>query len=219
MHEMSPSQLAARCQNAQPDASHEPSCFELFRRAIVENCSLSWHYLHNQYYSLVYYWVSRRAPTDPDTVNDLTQDALTSFWRFYTSDKLARAGGLGDILAYLKSCVMSAISQTHRKEKRRVPEVALAHHIVDVQSVTQSAEVLASQQITAQQIWTIVESHCNDDLEHLVARSIFLADLKPRHIAEQFPDLFPDVLEVYRIKRNLIGRLRRDPVLQEICKK
>jgi hypothetical protein len=77
MHEISPSQLAARCRNIQPDASHEPFCFELVRRAIVEGSSLCWHYLHNQYYSLVRYWVSRRAPSDPDTIDDLTQNVFT----------------------------------------------------------------------------------------------------------------------------------------------
>ena len=100
MREISLFQLAARCRNTQPDGSHEPSCFELFRRAVVEACCLCWQHLHHQYYPLVRYWVTRCASLDPDTIDDLTQEALTAFWRSYKPDKLARARGLGDVLAY-----------------------------------------------------------------------------------------------------------------------
>jgi RNA polymerase sigma factor (sigma-70 family) len=219
MHVISPPQLAARCQNNQSDASHEPFCFELFRRAILESCSLCWHYLHNQYYTLVRYWVSRRAPPDPDTIDDLTQDAFTSFLRFYTPDKLARANGLGDVLAFLKSCAATAVAQVYRKIKRRPLETTWDEQILDIHVSTPSAEESAAQQMIARQIWAAIEAHCNDELEHLVARAAFLYDLKPVRIAEQFPDRFSDVAEVRRIKRNLIGRLRRDPILQAMCKK
>jgi len=101
MREISRSQLAARCRNTQPDASHEPSRFELFRRAVVEGCCLCWQHLHYQYYPLVRYWVTRCASLDPDTIDDLTQDAFIAFWRSCKPDKLARARGLGAVLAYL----------------------------------------------------------------------------------------------------------------------
>jgi RNA polymerase sigma factor (sigma-70 family) len=218
MQETSPAQLAAHCRNIQPDASHEPFCFELFRRAIVEGCSLSWHYLHNQYYSLVRYWVSRRAPSDSDTIDDLTQDAFAAFWRFYTPDKLARADGLGDILSYLKSCAASAVSQARRKAEHRVLEAEWDEQTVDACVSTRSAEASALQQVAAQRLWTVVAACCNDERERLVARLIFRAGIKPRHVAEQFPDLFPDVSDVYRVKRNLLDRLRRNPNLRGMRK-
>jgi len=46
MRQLSPLQLATRCQNNQRDGSHEPFCFELFRRAIVEGSSVCWYYIH-----------------------------------------------------------------------------------------------------------------------------------------------------------------------------
>lgn len=217
MHDISAAQLAARCQNTQPDASHEPFCFELFHRAIVADCSLCWHYLHNQYYSLVRYWISQRAPLDPDTIDDLTQDAFTTFWRFYTPDKLARAGGLGNVLSYLKSCAASAVAQARRKAGRMILEEEWDDHVVDAHVSTHSAEASTLQQITAKQLWAAVEVCCNNERDHLVARFILLAGMKPRHIAERFPDLFPDVFEVYRVKRNLINRLRRDLAIRGMC--
>ena len=216
IREMSPSQLAARCQNTLPDASHEPFCFELFRRAIIEGCSLCWHYLHNQYYSLVRYWVFQRSSSDPDMIDDLTQDAFTAFWRFYTPDKLACAGGLGAVLAYLKSCAASAVAQAHRKAEKMVLEAEWDEQIMSARSSTHSAEVTALQQMTAQHLWTVIEACCNDEREHLVTRLIFMDGLKPRHIVEQFPDFFSDVFEVYRVKRNLLDRLRRNLILRDM---
>jgi DNA-directed RNA polymerase specialized sigma24 family protein len=216
MHEHSPSRLAARCRNTRPDASHEPFCFELFRRAIVEGCSLSWTFLHNQYYSLVRYWVSRRTPPDPDAIDDLTQEAFTAFWRFYTPDKLAEAGRLGNVLAYMKSCAASVVAQERRKADGRVPTTPGSEWVVDACVSVRSAEASALREMNAKDLWTVIEAACNDEREQLVARLVFKLDLKPRDIAARFPKLFPDVSEVYRVKRNLLDRLRRDPILRRI---
>lgn len=214
--EMSPIQLAARCQQIQSDASHEPFCLALFRRAIVERCTLCWYYIYNQYYSLVRYWVAQRAPSDPNTIDDLTQDAFTAFWRFYTPDKLSCARGLGDVLSYLKSCAATAVTQAYRKVKGMVLEAELDEQVMSGQVCTGSIEALALQKMETQQLWAIVEATCGDEREHLVARLILQANLKPGDLARQFPDLFPTVAEVYRVKRNLLDRLRRDSSLREM---
>jgi DNA-directed RNA polymerase specialized sigma24 family protein len=212
---MSPSQLAARCQNAQPDASHEPFCFELFRRGIVEGCSLCWHYLHHQYYSLVRYWVSQRAALDPDAIDDLTQETFATFLRFYTPDKLAHADGLGAVLAYLKSCAASTAAQARRRsDPGRLED--WDEQTVDSHVSANSAEFAALQKLKAQDVWAALRACCNDERDYLVARLIFVSGIKPRDVARQHSDLFPDVTEVYRAKRNLLDRLRRHPILREM---
>lgn len=214
--EMTPAQLAAYCQDVQPGGSHEPFCFELFRRAITEGCSLCWHYLYNQYYPLVRYWVSQCVSSEPDVIEDLTQDAFLTFWRFYTSGKLACARGLQDILSYLKSCAASATVQARRKASRKPLEVQLDEQAIDTSISLQSAEVGVLGQINFQNIWAAVEACCNDERDRLIVHFVLLAGLKPRCLAARFPDLFPDVSEVYRVKRNLIDRLRRDPTIREL---
>ncbi|MBN1139792.1 MAG: sigma-70 family RNA polymerase sigma factor [Anaerolineae bacterium] len=209
-----PAQLAARCQHTQPDRSHEPFCFELFRRAIVTNCSLCWHYVHQHYYSLVRYWVCRRTSVDANTVDDLVQNAFVAFWRAFTADKLDRASGLAAVLNYLKSCAVTAVIEVHRRKERRPVDTEWDEEIIDRQTSFSSAEASALEQETAQLLWRSVEETCHDDGERVVARLFFLADLKPGDIAARHPDLFPDVADVYRVKRNLTDRLRRHPVLQ-----
>ena len=208
--------MAARCEDKQVDDSHEPFCLELFRRAIVDRSTLCWHYLHNQYYRLVRYWVSSRVPSNANLVDDLTQEAFAAFWRFYTADKLACAGGLGDVLAYLKTCAYSAVAQFHRKTDKAVIETEWNEPIVDTHVAAPSAETAVFQGVNAKQLWAAVKSCCNDSRDQLLARLTLLVGLKPRQIVDQHPEVFPDVSEVYRIKRNLFNRLRRDPILQKM---
>jgi RNA polymerase sigma factor (sigma-70 family) len=217
MQELAASQLAARCQNKRPDGSHEPFCLELFRRAILEGCSLCWHYVYRQYYALVRYWVFRRSPPDPDEIDDLTQEAFTAFWRSYTSDKLARAQGLRDVLSYLKSCAGSAVAQAHRKTERAILEAEWDEWVVDSDASAHSAEAAAMQRMSAQELWEAVEACCNGEREHLLVHLMFREGLKPRHIAERFPDLFPTVSDVYRVERNLLERLRRHLARGGMC--
>jgi hypothetical protein len=40
--------------------------------------------------------------------------------------------------------------------------------------------------------------------------------LRPQEIQARRPDLFPDVRRVYQVKRNLINRLQRDSVIQQL---
>jgi DNA-directed RNA polymerase specialized sigma24 family protein len=203
----------------QTDASHEPFCFELFRRAIVDGCALCWHYLYCQYDPLVRYWVGRWTSPDaaggsPSTADDLVQDAFAAFWRSFTRDKLGQARGLADVLKYLKTCAVSAALEARRREDRQALSAAWNEQAVDAHARFPSAEASAWQGMAARALWALVEASCNDEREHLVARLILRAGLKPRHIVEQHPDLFPRVGDVYRIKRNLCDRLRRNLDLQ-----
>ena len=43
----------------------------------------------------------------------------------------------------------------------------------------------------------------------------FVLALKPRELYAQFRETFRDVKEVYRVKENVLARLRRDAELQE----
>ncbi len=216
---MTPLQLSTSCQNRRPDASHEPFCFELFRRAIVEKCAICWSRLYEQYYALVRYWVSRLGESDPDFTEDLCQDTFRTFWTFYTPEKLSVAGGLSDVLAYLKSCTVSTVAQARRRANRRIEETPWDDTALEAYVPAQSAEVEALRHLSAEQIWDAITECCKDERERILARWLLLADMKPRDLVEQFPQHFPTTAEVYQTKRNLLGRLQRNQTLLEMCKK
>jgi len=49
-----------------------------------------------------------------------------------------------------------------------------------------------------------------------VAHLSFVAGLTPREIRARHPDRFVEVYEVYRLKRNVIDRLRRSGAIQQL---
>jgi DNA-directed RNA polymerase specialized sigma24 family protein len=153
---------------------------------------------------------------DSITQDDLTQDAFAAFWRSYTADKLACALGLGSVLSYLKSCAVTARLQESRRAGSRgteIPSDDVPHLVVDSNPSPETVIVEASA-VTG--LWEIVVSHCRSEIEQLVANLTLVAGMKPSEIAVQYPDCFEDVTDIYRIKRNLLDRLRRDLELQVI---
>lgn len=209
-------QLAARCQHRQPDASHEPFCLELFRRAIAEGCALCWQYLHNQYYALVRAWLLRYNLANGELVDDLAQDTFVSFVRFFTPAKLKQASNLGAVLKYLKTCAATTVLQARRKATRETVLADWEEETLDVAVHTESVEVQVIQQLTAAEIWPIVEASCQDERERLIARQMLVAGRKPADLLKRYPRQFADIAEIYRLKRNLLDRLRRQPILQAI---
>jgi len=207
-------QLSSRCQNRQTDGSHEPFCLELFRRAITENCSLSWYCLYTHYYSLVRYWVRQYIGTTdtPDLLDDLVQETFARFHQSYTREKLACAKGLGDVLSYLKSCAASAAMQENRRAKRDSLVIDWDEETLDQHALSDSPETSVLREIDNHCIWAVVESCCHNEQDRMIVELVFITGLKPKQIVEQHPDLFSDVSEIYRIKRNLVDRIRRHPV-------
>ena len=56
----------------------------------------------------------------------------------------------------------------------------------------------------------------DNDRERLVVYASFSLGLKPRELCAQYGDQFANVRDVYRIKQNVLERLRRDPELKTI---
>ena len=68
----------------------------------------------------------------------------------------------------------------------------------------------------ANALWQIVDETCHDEREQLVARLSFVANLKPRRIIERYPQLFDSEDSLYKLRKNLLKRLRRNPQLLEM---
>ena len=50
--------------------------------------------------------------------------------------------------------------------------------------------------------------------ERLVLHSLCVTDLPPRELLKEYPEVFPSVEDVYRVKRNVVERLRRSPLVR-----
>ena len=219
-----PLQLLARCHASQPDNSHEPFCFELFRRAIIEKSEQCWSAIFQQYQKLLYRWTLDFAKSnislEESVVEELVLDAFTAFWRAYTAEKLNNAHGLASVLSYLKSCTATSVLQLQRKADKNALQIAWNETVVDAQTATSNKgtapDRLIFEQISAEQLWALVDSCCYDEKERIIARLSFVSDLKPNLILEHHPDLFVNVAEIYTIRRNLKNRLGRNELLRVI---
>ena len=69
---------------------------------------------------------------------------------------------------------------------------------------------------TQQEVWEKVTQRLHNEKERTVLRGLFVYDLKPRELYNQFPAMFKDVDEIYTIKQNIVARLRRDPEIRKL---
>ena len=67
-----------------------------------------------------------------------------------------------------------------------------------------------------QAFWDEIDARLRSDKERRVVYGSFVLALKPRELYAQSPDLFRDVREVYRVKENVMARLRRDAELARV---
>lgn len=217
-------QLLTGCQNTRPDNTHEPFCFELFRRAIVDKSDSCWAALYGQYQKLVGHWLlefskSSQLPGEL-SLEEMVASTFAAFWRAFTADKLQQADGLGSILTYLKSCAATTVLQIRRKAAKTLPVIAWEQLEAETQVVTSNSTNSPEQQVltavNAQQLWALVDSCCSDERERILARLSFVSDLKPVAILELHPQLFSGVEEIYTIRRNLKNRLLRNEALRQM---
>jgi hypothetical protein len=68
--------------------------------------------------------------------------------------------------------------------------------------------------LAGEQLWQTIMRELQDEAEQVVVYLSFARDLKPAVIFERHPQLYDSVADVYRIKRNVIERLRRSPEIR-----
>lgn len=200
----------ARYRSSQP---HNPRyCYELFRRALAERDEEAWEAVYNQYERLVRSWLGN-APGDSDV---MVNRVFERFWRALSPDSF-EFSSLAQILQYLKRCSQrAAIDAGRQAERNQIEEVELSHLSTRVTAGRVSSVERVLDEITAAQLFQRIGDCLNSAQERLVFRASFEWDMKPRAIAERWPNAFADVEEVYRIKERVLRRLRRDEDLKRL---
>ncbi len=189
-------------------------CFELFRRAICERQAGAWELVYRQYSPLVSRWVQRHSLFNAldEEVDYFVSGAFQKMWVVLTPDKFVQFPDLKSVLRYLQMCVHSVLVDHMRRQER----ASLLED--EVEEATPSGAPLPEEEVldrVAQtELWQQLTQRLKDDKERQVVYCTFVLALKPGDIYEQHRQTFASVNEVYRIKENLIARLRRDADLQ-----
>lgn len=182
---------------------------ELFRRAIVEGDQGAWEALCARYQGLIRAWLRRHpAASLVDEAEDyLVNRTFERFWRSIGPDRFGAFEGLQPLLGYLKLCAQSVLLDESRARAK--------HQSVRLVGRERAAsfEDAVAERAAARTLWDAISAAVRDESELLVARLSFIQGLKPGEIREHYPERYADIADVYRIKRNLLERLRRDATI------
>ncbi len=193
----------------------EQFCFELFRRALALNNQFAWEALYQTYGKLVRGWIRKCGGFD--TLNMPLEELETlSFEKFWQAtgerERFERFTSLRGILQYLRTCCASTVTDALRRRR-------MEHLLTDLDDAPHLAsghkpDVALLSQEQRYHFWQEVRALLNDTQEEIVVQYYFVLGFKPRQIQARFPEHFPGIQDVYRVKRNVMSRLRRSEVLQ-----
>lgn len=198
------------------EPSDDRFCLELLRRAIVDSDQAAWQAAFAQYRGMVMGWIGRHpaASAAGEDAEYWTNRAFDRFWSAVGPERFAAFPGLAALLRYLKLCAHSVLLDAVRA-RPPVPTEALLDRETGLGATPDvAAEVL--DRLDAQDLWRAVNAELRDEAERIVARLCLALDLKPREVYERHPERFASVADVYRVKRNLLDRLRRSPAIRAL---
>ena len=208
---MSLTDLAERCTREvckyqHKEASDDQYCLEIFRRAIILRDNEAWAILQRQFSENVRAWFIRHPHHEVALRHDREQSYIDSaFRRFWqaVSDQQLVFHTLASALSYLHLCLNCAIMDTLRAYSRPKEEPLPDYG----RSIADEPAVEDSYQET--ELWEIIEALLPGEKEKRVAFLHFHCNLKPREIIRYCPGEFSNEDEIYRLRRNIIDRIRR----------
>lgn len=195
-----------------PRRPDDAATYECFRRAIVGRDQQAWEALYGQYRPLVLHWVYQH-PAWPGSGDDAEYWANRAFERFFvalTPERFAAFPALAALLRYLKLCVHSILLDAVRARE------AVALHLLEEDDHPSAADVAEGvmADLTGSELWAAILAEVKDEPERLTAHHCFVLGMTPRAVQARCPEYFPTIADVYRVKRNLLDRLRRSPAIR-----
>jgi hypothetical protein len=216
LEHMAVAELAHKCAQETENYFHQQVndssyCFELFRRAIQESNQTAWEIVCIQYQPLVTGWVKKHRgfETTGEEVEYFVNGAFGKIAATLTPVRFDGFPNIGSLLRYLKMCVHSVIV-----DYNRAVEQANLYPLEDASeeaSTEPATEDQALDRSHDQALWDWINAWLDDEKERRVIYGLFVLALKPQEVYEHFRTLFSEVDEIYRVKQNVIARLRRNP--------
>lgn len=195
-------------------------CYELFRRAIVTRDSLAWDLVYTQYRPLVTGWVQRHSafPASGEEVQFFVNRAFEKMWNALTPEKFGNFADLSSVLKYFQMCAYSAILDHVRKAELATVDLEDEGAVTGQMVKAMADEHDALDHMHRRELWQEISARLKNEKEWKVLYGSFVLGLKPRELYRHFAKTFRDVQEVYRVKENLLARLRRDPEILELLR-
>ena len=153
-----------------------------------------------------------RVESGQDGSAPLVNATFAKFAQALTPAKMEHFDSLAAILKYLKMCVHSVVADEVRSRQSRQYEETLELIEQEPASDDPADDVVSN--ISAQGLWQVIQEELNGEDERMLIYLAYIQGMKPSEISSQHRRFFPTVDDVYRIKRNVLERLRRNRRLQ-----
>jgi hypothetical protein len=215
LNRMTVADLARRCREEtvrflRGEPRDDVFCFELFDRAVAQREPDAWEAIMTQYRGIVLAYVGQHAAASQVREGDdfWVNRAFQRFWMAVGPDRFTQFSDLPGLLKYLKMCVHSVLLDELRA--RRAATLSSLEDVVELAGPDTAADTVVDE-MAHQQLWRTISQELQGETERVVAFLSFARDLKPSEIFDRYPSLYSGVADVYRIKRNILERLRRSP--------
>jgi DNA-directed RNA polymerase specialized sigma24 family protein len=186
-------------------------CHELLRRALCLRDEQAWEAIVAIYRGMVLAWIRQHPAYVAWDEEDRLNGAFERFWRAVGPGRFPLFTSAASLLGYLKTCVHSVLLDEIRRGRgvqlESLEELASAGR--EPVMPAGSPEALVVDQLTAHELWATISEELTDESDWLVTYLSFELDMKPSELHQQYPDRYPTVADVYRVKRNVLDRLRR----------
>ena len=208
-------ELARRCREEtvrflRGEPRDDAFCFEIFQRAVVGRDDEAWEAIVGQYRGIILAYVGQHTAAailrEPDDY--WVNRAFQRFWSAVGPDRFPSFPDVPALLKYLKLCVHSVLMDEVRS--RRAGTLTSLDEVPETAPAESDAERSVVGKLAGQQLWAAIARELQNEAEETVVHLSFARDLKPSEIFERHPELFASVDDVYRIKRNVLDRLRRN---------
>ena len=193
-------------------------CLELIRR-VVFGVAHADRYFYDVYQPWLQKKIGSIIQGNEDLIADMTQEALLRFFQYVTPQTWSKFEGLPQLLAYLSKCGETSVFTYWRQENKESlldDSVSIEEAAPTGDNTAHSIERTISRDTLENQLWLCVKRNCNDNIDYLLAQQLWLYGVKPRDLVKRHNNEFTSVTEVYKRKRNLIDRLKRDADCQSL---
>lgn len=213
LSEMSTSALAQLCKREinhyrNGELNDEQFGLELFRRAILQADQDAWASLQQCYSDLVLNWLHRHPGREVacrlDPEENYVAQTFERFWLTTAHHQKLAFKSLAAALQYLRMSLNSTIIDTLRTYSRP-KEVPLPEP-----GTPGEAEPFVEDTLDSDDLWELLRDMFPNKRERCLVYLFFYCGLKPREIVRRCPQEFPDVHEVYNLRRKIVERLMRD---------
>lgn len=198
--------------------AYDPSfCYELFRRAILQRNEQAWAAIYHQYQRLVIHWVERNTAfaSSGEEAQFFMNRAFEKMWLGITAEKFPTFEDLSSLLRYLQMCVHSVMVDFVRQKEHKLKLEAVEELTRQPAARGTAVEDGIANALARKELWAWLQTQLKDEQEQVAVYGLFVLALKPRDLADLYPQVFDDVKEIYRTKENLMARLRRSEELKE----